>query len=196
MSLSTPLLLPTHLRCSLALRLLVLMVQLLAFNATIKGMWLPASFLVIRKLEDHLFGISLARRFHNVSSNALRPTWVPYASTEVGKEVLLFSLKLMMGWCSFFIHSALWIRLFQNCSSLQMTGPMRGLHTCISWVTLLILRHPWRCTTMFHCVCLWTTVWPLKYLMWPLFRDIPSLRIMGKVDAVAFSPCNHFLTEN
>uniref|UniRef100_A0A673N287 Zona pellucida sperm-binding protein 3 n=1 Tax=Sinocyclocheilus rhinocerous TaxID=307959 RepID=A0A673N287_9TELE len=35
-------------------------------------------------------------RFYNVSSNALRPTWVPYASTEVGEEVLLFSLKLMM----------------------------------------------------------------------------------------------------
>ncbi len=57
------------------------------------------------QLEDHLFGTSLNRRFHNVSSNALRPTWVPYASTEVGEEVLLFSLKLMMGWCSFFFHS-------------------------------------------------------------------------------------------
>ncbi|XP_016427518.1 zona pellucida sperm-binding protein 3-like, partial [Sinocyclocheilus rhinocerous] len=36
------------------------------------------------------------QRFYNVSSNALRPTWVPYASTEVGEEVLMFSLKLMM----------------------------------------------------------------------------------------------------
>ncbi len=36
-----------------------------------------------------------------MSRNALRPTWVPYASKEVGKEVFLFSLKLMMGWCSF-----------------------------------------------------------------------------------------------
>ncbi len=63
--------------------------------------------IVVMQLEDHLFGTSLNRRFHNVSSNALRPTWVPYASTEVGEEVLLFSLKLMMGWCSFFIHSAL-----------------------------------------------------------------------------------------
>ncbi|ROI68653.1 Zona pellucida sperm-binding protein 3 [Anabarilius grahami] len=36
------------------------------------------------------------QRLQNVSSNALRPTWVPYASTEVGEEVLLFSLKLMM----------------------------------------------------------------------------------------------------
>ncbi len=54
------------------------------------------------KLEGALFGTSLTRRFHNVSSNALRPTWVPYASTEVGEEVLLFSLKLMIGWCSLF----------------------------------------------------------------------------------------------
>ncbi|XP_048048137.1 zona pellucida sperm-binding protein 3-like isoform X1 [Megalobrama amblycephala] len=36
------------------------------------------------------------QRLQNVSSNALRPTWIPYASTEVGEEVLLFSLKLMM----------------------------------------------------------------------------------------------------
>ncbi|XP_016090422.1 zona pellucida sperm-binding protein 3-like [Sinocyclocheilus grahami] len=36
------------------------------------------------------------QRSRNVSSNALRPTWVPYASTEIGEEVLLFSLKLMM----------------------------------------------------------------------------------------------------
>ncbi len=69
--------------------------------------YVSSSIPVIRKLEDHLFGTSLNRRFHNVRSNALRPTWVPYASTEVGEEVLLFSLKLMMGWCSFFIHSAL-----------------------------------------------------------------------------------------
>uniref|UniRef100_A0A671M5S5 Zona pellucida sperm-binding protein 3 n=1 Tax=Sinocyclocheilus anshuiensis TaxID=1608454 RepID=A0A671M5S5_9TELE len=36
------------------------------------------------------------QRFYNVSSNSLRPTWVPYASTEVGEDVLLFTLKLMM----------------------------------------------------------------------------------------------------
>uniref|UniRef100_A0A672NW30 Zona pellucida sperm-binding protein 3 n=1 Tax=Sinocyclocheilus grahami TaxID=75366 RepID=A0A672NW30_SINGR len=36
------------------------------------------------------------QRFYNVSSDALRPTWVPYASTEFGVEVLMFSLKLMM----------------------------------------------------------------------------------------------------
>ncbi len=147
-------------------------------------LWLLALSLVVLQLADHLFGTSLNCRLHNVSSNALRPTWVPYASTEVGEEVLLFSLKLMMGWCSFFIHSAFWIGLCLNRSSLQMTGHMRGLHTCISWVTLLILRCLWRCTTISHCMCLWTTVWPLKYLMWPLFRDIPSLRIMGKVDAI------------
>ncbi|XP_077093769.1 zona pellucida sperm-binding protein 3-like [Siphateles boraxobius] len=36
------------------------------------------------------------QRLHNVSSDALRPTWVPYASKEAGEEVLLFSLKIMM----------------------------------------------------------------------------------------------------
>ncbi|KAI2654069.1 Zona pellucida sperm-binding protein 3 [Labeo rohita] len=35
-------------------------------------------------------------RLQNVSSDVLMPTWVPYASTEVGDEVLLFSLKLML----------------------------------------------------------------------------------------------------
>ncbi|XP_065111181.1 zona pellucida sperm-binding protein 3-like [Paramisgurnus dabryanus] len=35
------------------------------------------------------------QRNYNVSSNVLNPAWVPYSSTEVGEEVLLFSLKLM-----------------------------------------------------------------------------------------------------
>ncbi|XP_067302699.1 zona pellucida sperm-binding protein 3-like [Pseudorasbora parva] len=34
-------------------------------------------------------------RTHNVSSNVLLPTWIPYASTKVAEEVLVFSLKLM-----------------------------------------------------------------------------------------------------
>ncbi|XP_073699837.1 zona pellucida sperm-binding protein 3-like [Garra rufa] len=34
-------------------------------------------------------------RLNNVSSDALMPTWVPYASTEVAEEVFVFSLKLM-----------------------------------------------------------------------------------------------------
>ncbi|XP_076874035.1 zona pellucida sperm-binding protein 3-like [Brachyhypopomus gauderio] len=34
-------------------------------------------------------------RKHNVSSNALQPTWMPYASTEVAKDFLVFSLRLM-----------------------------------------------------------------------------------------------------
>ncbi|XP_073679715.1 zona pellucida sperm-binding protein 3-like [Garra rufa] len=36
------------------------------------------------------------QRLHNVSSDALVPTWVPYASKEVGEDVLLFSLKIML----------------------------------------------------------------------------------------------------
>ncbi|XP_076144110.1 zona pellucida sperm-binding protein 3-like [Alosa pseudoharengus] len=35
------------------------------------------------------------QREHNVSSDALRPTWVPYAATKVAEEVLVFSLRLM-----------------------------------------------------------------------------------------------------
>ncbi|XP_051731984.1 zona pellucida sperm-binding protein 3-like [Ctenopharyngodon idella] len=34
-------------------------------------------------------------RLQNVSSNVLMPSWVPFAATKVGEEVLVFSLKLM-----------------------------------------------------------------------------------------------------
>jgi len=56
--------------------------------------------------------IFMNRRLQNVSSDALRPTWVPYASSEAGEEVLLFSLKIMMGWYKFLsIISTLWLCL-------------------------------------------------------------------------------------
>jgi len=54
------------------------------------------------QLRDHLMGSFMNCRLQNVSSDALRPTWVPYASTEAGEEVLVFSLKIMMGWYPFF----------------------------------------------------------------------------------------------
>ncbi|XP_036411220.1 zona pellucida sperm-binding protein 3-like [Megalops cyprinoides] len=34
-------------------------------------------------------------RLHNVSSNALQPTWIPYRSTMSAEDVLVFSLRLM-----------------------------------------------------------------------------------------------------
>ncbi|XP_014006850.2 zona pellucida sperm-binding protein 3-like [Salmo salar] len=34
-------------------------------------------------------------RKHNVTSNALKPTWVPFASTKVAEQQLVFSLMLM-----------------------------------------------------------------------------------------------------
>ncbi|XP_066529977.1 zona pellucida sperm-binding protein 3-like [Hoplias malabaricus] len=34
-------------------------------------------------------------RLHNVSSNALLPAWIPYASTVIAEEQLVFSLRLM-----------------------------------------------------------------------------------------------------
>ena len=39
-------------------------------------------------------------REHNVSSDALMPTWVPFAATKAAEEVLVFSLRLMTGLCS------------------------------------------------------------------------------------------------
>lgn len=36
-------------------------------------------------------------RKHNVSSNALRPTWIPYVAAKAGEEQIHFSLKLMTG---------------------------------------------------------------------------------------------------
>ncbi|KAJ8401553.1 hypothetical protein AAFF_G00378700 [Aldrovandia affinis] len=37
-------------------------------------------------------------RLHNVSSNALKPTWIPYHSTMSSEEQLVFSLRLMTDW--------------------------------------------------------------------------------------------------
>ncbi|XP_026119663.1 zona pellucida sperm-binding protein 3-like [Carassius auratus] len=34
-------------------------------------------------------------RLHNVSSNVLNPSWVPFAATKVAEDVLVFSLRLM-----------------------------------------------------------------------------------------------------
>ncbi|XP_067311037.1 zona pellucida sperm-binding protein 3-like [Pseudorasbora parva] len=51
----------------------------------------------ITRVEGAVVGVQCHyQRLQNVSSDALRPTWVPYASTEVGEEALVFSLKLML----------------------------------------------------------------------------------------------------
>ncbi|XP_067280264.1 zona pellucida sperm-binding protein 3-like [Pseudorasbora parva] len=51
----------------------------------------------ITRVEGAVVGVQCHyQRLQNVSSDALRPTWVPYASTEIGEEALVFSLKLMM----------------------------------------------------------------------------------------------------
>ncbi len=36
-------------------------------------------------------------RRHNVSSNELQPAWIPYVSTKVVEDILVFSLKIMTG---------------------------------------------------------------------------------------------------
>ncbi|XP_042629404.1 zona pellucida sperm-binding protein 3-like [Cyprinus carpio] len=51
----------------------------------------------IIRAEGALVGVQCHyQRLFNVSSNTLKPTWVPYASTEVGEDLLQFSLNLMM----------------------------------------------------------------------------------------------------
>ncbi|XP_059374402.1 zona pellucida sperm-binding protein 3-like [Carassius carassius] len=51
----------------------------------------------ITRTEGAVVGVQCHyQRLHNVSSDALNPTWVPYASTEVGQDVLVFSMNLMM----------------------------------------------------------------------------------------------------
>ncbi|KTF77154.1 hypothetical protein cypCar_00033850 [Cyprinus carpio] len=51
----------------------------------------------ITRAEGALVGVQCHyQRFFNVSSNALKPTWVPYSSTAVGEDVLQFSMNLMM----------------------------------------------------------------------------------------------------
>ncbi|WP_161550420.1 zona pellucida domain-containing protein, partial [Pseudomonas sp. Q1] len=56
----------------------------------------------ITRTEGAVVGVQCHyQRLHNVSSNALRPTWVPYASTEVGEDVLVFSMSLMIDDWSF-----------------------------------------------------------------------------------------------
>ncbi|XP_026107086.1 zona pellucida sperm-binding protein 3-like isoform X1 [Carassius auratus] len=51
----------------------------------------------ITRTEGAVVGVQCHyQRLHNVSSDALNPTWVPYASTEVAEDVLVFSMNLMM----------------------------------------------------------------------------------------------------
>ncbi|XP_051558224.1 zona pellucida sperm-binding protein 3-like [Myxocyprinus asiaticus] len=50
----------------------------------------------IVKTNEAMVGIHcIYPRMHNVSSNALHPTWIPYAALRAGEEKLQFSLKLM-----------------------------------------------------------------------------------------------------
>ncbi|XP_042629405.1 zona pellucida sperm-binding protein 3-like [Cyprinus carpio] len=51
----------------------------------------------ITRAEGAVVGVQCHyQRYCNVSSNALRPAWITYASTKFGEDILLFTLKLMM----------------------------------------------------------------------------------------------------
>ncbi|MBN3300443.1 zona pellucida sperm-binding protein 3 [Amia ocellicauda] len=50
----------------------------------------------IVRTDDATIGIRCSyERKHNVSSNALKPTWAPYTSTKSSEDILQFSLRLM-----------------------------------------------------------------------------------------------------
>ncbi|XP_035243668.1 zona pellucida sperm-binding protein 3-like isoform X1 [Anguilla anguilla] len=50
----------------------------------------------IIRTSDAVVGIGCHyMRLHNVSSNALKPTWIPYHSTLSAEDLLVFSLRLM-----------------------------------------------------------------------------------------------------
>ncbi|KAI1901159.1 hypothetical protein AGOR_G00057320 [Albula goreensis] len=50
----------------------------------------------IIRTNDAVVGIQCHyMRLHNVSSNALDPTWIPYRSTIAGEDLLVFTMRLM-----------------------------------------------------------------------------------------------------
>ncbi|CDQ91722.1 unnamed protein product [Oncorhynchus mykiss] len=75
----------------------------LELNAIIKGKYfyfiLTFQMFSISCSNEHNPGFGcktfVSIRKHNVISNALKPTWVPFASTKVAEQQLVFSLRLM-----------------------------------------------------------------------------------------------------
>ncbi|XP_077054236.1 zona pellucida sperm-binding protein 3-like isoform X2 [Siphateles boraxobius] len=72
-------------------------------------------------------------RTHNVSSDALMPTWIPYASTKIAEEVFVFSLKLMTAmfpsvclWTVAWLLQSLMLLLSPDTPSLRIMGEKLG----------------------------------------------------------------------
>ncbi len=72
-----------------------------------------------------------------MSSNELQPAWIPYVSTKVAEDILVFSLKIMTGLYFFSFRLA----CSSGCEfhfffffSPKMTGCLKGLQRCSSWV--------------------------------------------------------------
>ncbi|MCJ8739041.1 hypothetical protein PDJAM_G00042700 [Pangasius djambal] len=51
---------------------------------------------ILRRAGARVFIECHYPRLHNVSSSAIMPAWIPYASAEAAEELLVFSLRLMM----------------------------------------------------------------------------------------------------
>lgn len=59
-----------------------------------------SSVCLTKDLLEHLCCCPLSLRRFDVTSNPIRPTWVPYSSTQSAVEDLQFSLKLMTSMCT------------------------------------------------------------------------------------------------
>lgn len=73
----------------------------IVFSIDMNGTPLPLAHIMPGLLVEYWYEIDVRcfYRKHDVSSEPLKPTWIPYAATEVAEENLLFSLKLMTGGC-------------------------------------------------------------------------------------------------
>ncbi|MGH0187432.1 UNVERIFIED_CONTAM: hypothetical protein FKN15_025108 [Acipenser sinensis] len=68
----------------------------LVYSFTLSYSPTPSSNLPIVRTNSAKVGIECRYlRLHNVSSNALKPTWVPFTSTKLSEAALDFSLRLM-----------------------------------------------------------------------------------------------------
>nr|XP_006643487.1 PREDICTED: zona pellucida sperm-binding protein 3-like [Lepisosteus oculatus] len=68
-------------------------------------------------------------RFHNLSSNALKPTWVPYTSTKSAEDVLGFTMGLMNEWLQ---HVCSWTASSQRSCNVFYLGDVLNIEAPVT----------------------------------------------------------------
>ncbi|KAF4094546.1 hypothetical protein G5714_024738 [Onychostoma macrolepis] len=112
-------------------------------------------------------------RRHNVSSNELQPAWIPYVSTKVAEDILVFSLKIMTDdW------------LFERPSKVFFLGDVLNIQASVK---------PYNHAPFIY---LWTTVLPLQALRLTLLQCILLSKIMvASLMQSILAPCPTFCPE-